>query len=405
MGTSFHTQLQYYSQAGNPQELVSRMANDSSLKSITSSGEITERVSIAMDRFLRNNSEQIAASDLPALNELAGLVRTLTTQKTVQEGEKDHLRALERTIKASIEIASNRRLLFRDYIKLFISGENISPFTLKEATQSMKEIDVRNFVNEVITKRNDRETFNKMVNTFFKYALPDAQQAFFSQCNRSRLHDIILQDIIPALPEDMTYLNLNQCYQLTDQNVEQITNRLTGLQTLSFRDCPLLTDQAIITIANSRNMANLQELEFGSALSTSLGDEAVSALAGSGNMANLRKLSLLFLREITAKAVAAISNSPLLANLQKLYLVECPLITDDAIRLIAQSKHLGQLQQLHLVGCRSLTNEAATAIAQSSTLTNLRSITIQRCPLVTDEAAKILHAGKNLYGGGATVHL
>lgn len=464
--TDFHAQLKNYAEASNPQELASKMAaRNSSLQNITSSDDVVEKVSNAMNQFLYDNTHQIAASDLPALNRLAGLVKELTSQEPQEKGQSD-LRLLARNMPNYINIAvRNARPSFQNCIKDCVLGANISQTMLKETAGYMRERDVIDFVREARSKYDEEVmnkwepvAFKKMVNLFFQYAHPDDQKLALKKllpyAPSLDQQDILLTDIISALPENLTHLDLSKCSHLTDKHVKQIANRLTGLQALDLRDCPLLTNRAISAIANSRNMANLQELEFGSQEAYRLDDRAVSALARSENMANLRKLSLYALGGISDQAakeladspyitrletldfsgcsnltnqgvmkiaaspnmknirglmfdycenldfeaVRAISKSPYITNLQQLYLAKCAL-TAYAISFMAKSNNFRQLKELSLKECPLLTNEAATVIAGSSTLPSLKYIDFEGCPLITKEVADILHARQSLRKG------
>ncbi|MBA3816409.1 MAG: hypothetical protein H0X29_07805 [Parachlamydiaceae bacterium] len=437
----FHKKLNFYSQADDPQDLATKIFG-APQQDIVVYSAVAVKVMKAIEQFLSENAKQISLYDLPALRELQHNVERLSiwTKGALEKEDYKYLRTLEKTLAASIKLTKNNADLainpdseislddilsvadeyhsFLDLIKLCMIGKYISPALLKKTAARINETGMREFINEADMRReSDPHIFKEIMRLFFLHAPLYKQAYFFSLVN----NETFLEDIISALPRDITQLDLGECPSLRDQHIENMVSRLNNLQSLNLTGCNLLTDATAVAIARSPNMINLQELHFH--LSPLLSDASAWAIAESVNMANLKTLifSCINMTDIAALAIAysphmtklqslsfsgspsvtdegaiAIATSPNMSNMQSLCFAGCRELSNAAVIAISNSIYMANLRILYLNGCESLTDIAAISIASSAHLNHLQELNVMRCAELTDEAARAFSESLNL---------
>jgi len=448
----FHKTLNFYSQAKDSHELVNKVLGGNQ-KPLSSDLNVARLLTERVEKFFNDNERQLALFDLPALENLQHLVHKEILEldrNSDLAGQCDYLKALEKTIEVSLNLAKNDSDLsilpdvllslsdqyssIGDYIKLALLGRAPSTKIIDDAFATASNEDIADFMQEA-RQRYESEPliFNDMIHIFFQHAPAEAQVQFFSSLTENDDH--FLTSVISALPSNLTYLDLSGCPCVEDHHLENIGGRLNSLQSLNLTGCNKLTDAAavaithlpnlqqldltecygladgaIVTIANSSNMAELQILIL---TSCPLSDAAVAAIANSPHMTNLHNLIVDNCIALTDAAVVSIANSPHMAKLKELGVQGCNLtnaavvaiansphmtnlqillfvgsmLTNAAVVALANSPHINNLQYLNLSFCRPLSNAGAVALAQSPNMANLKDFNLSGCNLLTDEAA------------------
>jgi F-box/leucine-rich repeat protein 16 len=160
-------------------------------------------------------------------------------------------------------------------------------------------------------------------------------------------------------------LQLNNCWELSNQAVLQVAHCLPHLRHLSLAGCSKITDEAVELIAEQmRHLRHLDlswcsrisdaALEYiacdlGECLTELLLDRCTAVTdIGLGYVASMRRLEVLSIRwcvQVRDLGVQALSSMP---QLRVLSLAGCSLLTPNAFRCLQQ---LGSLQQLELTNC------------------------------------------------------
>lgn len=394
----FHTQLVKWSLADDTDDLANKVLGGLQ-KSPIKDAAVALGVSHKIEEFLNENSNMLGMYDIPALENLQALVHMFTVQ-TKHHSKEGQVRmtALEKIVADSIKIAYDSKIInflpnvlnsltaehltMREAIDFLLNGGDISPEVLKKSIASASREDIKEFV-EVARAKSEASpyVFNTMIHTFFKHAPRDKQADFFSSLN-NRDRDF-LSKIIPAMPRDMTELNLKPCqYCLEPSHIKQIISHFDNLESLNLANCDL-DNEIIIEIANSPKMNNLKTLVLDKITGI---EKGIIEIANSPNMFSLQNLSLagcLHGDDVVFKIV----NSPYMSNLISLNVHNCHLGT-KAIVAIAESTHMAELKHLN-ISLNSLDVKAINALAKSYNMARMEYLYLSNCYLEDDSVTAL----------------
>ncbi|MEZ5941742.1 MAG: hypothetical protein R3C18_10135 [Planctomycetaceae bacterium] len=148
-------------------------------------------------------------------------------------------------------------------------------------------------------------------------------------------------------------------------------------------------DAGVVALSTSSSLERLESLALGF-LKGELSEDAVISLANSNVTANLRSLSLT--GAVTDVGVKSIAKSTMTGNLRRLSLSGD--ISGEGIEALAVSERLSGLWQLKLDLC-PIGDRGASAIANSDSLRNLIDLQIAFCKL-TENGSRILAQSDNV---------
>lgn len=188
-------------------------------------------------------------------------------------------------------------------------------------------------------------------------------------------------------------LDVSGCYRLTDQGIAQLL-RMTSLNSLNIAQCVNVTDRLIVywskllqlTSKHTDNttVASLKELDLSSCTITDKGLTTLPAI-----QYKLHKLLLTNCTTITDKSIDAITQC--FIDIQYLSLKNCSFITDISVNAIAQ-QYSYKLTYLNLNQCELITDYSILQI--SIHCQQLEYLLLEGCKQLTDNA--IQHIAKTL---------
>lgn len=277
-----------------------------------------------------------------------------------------------------------------EYVNFKKLGFDSPPEVLQEAIENLSPDDIHNFVNLLVTLHRDSETemLEETIRIFFKYAPSHVQNDFFQHHSRLHGNALPLDYIFSLIPDDITFLNFENCRYIDDYNVGVLINHLKNLQSLKFSCSMTLTDKIVEKIAKSPNAQFLEELSFSR---MNLTDEAAYSIARSVNLNRLNKLTL-SCRGISDQGIIALGNSRNF-RLQELDL-SGTCISLAGLRNFVDSPHVNGIHALNLSYCRGIGDEAMVAIVNryyidnndniEVSMPNLKKLNLNGCSFLSD---------------------
>lgn len=206
---------------------------------------------------------------------------------------------------------------------------------------------------------------------------------------------------IPVNDADMTVLaespNIARLQELhlggtpvTDVGVAALAASpyLSSLQELNLSGTQL-TDAGVEALATGLHLTSLQVLNL---IFTRVADAGLKALAASPHFGNLQVLEF-YSKGVTDAGLKALAASPHLSNLRELTCAGTQ-VTDAAFKALAASPYLSSLEVLDLIGAR-VTGVGLKALAASRCISSLRELRLA-CTRVTDAGLRALAASPNL---------
>lgn len=204
-------------------------------RSITNT-KSTEKVAKAVNGFLNKNGKRINERDglkknSDSLKEGKKFQKISSSSPNVEEKGKN----LPKKLLGFNHLPVPLRKLTENYcgiadaFQLSLIGELSEPLNTYIAAAN-QEIIVQ-FLKDVRTIDHTSHFFTEIIRLFFQNTSPEQHGWFF--CNMDPNDGQFLSNVISALPEDMTRLNLQGCRCLTPQNISEL-QRLTQLEELVF---------------------------------------------------------------------------------------------------------------------------------------------------------------------------
>jgi uncharacterized protein YejL (UPF0352 family) len=298
----FHTILNQWSKADDPEDLANIVLNrdrqspeNYKKQSPVNSSNVAEEVNTKIQNFLQQNRRLINASDLPALEDLGGLVHTFAVLTKETLGEKKG-ETLEKIVK---DITNSLR-------------EKTGKINVTSKINNSDDSDIDRTIEELWNPK-DSDTFKKTITSIFQVADIKFQEKFFRRIEevhgKDKNFDQFLTHIISVLPKHLTYLNLKDVSSLKDHHVESIINRMNNLQELNLGRY-ILTSEEINEIA--KKLPKLQRLEISPLCLSKASIEALN------DMPNLRQLKVFEnYREFNFSKISFEDSSDILAAMRE----------------------------------------------------------------------------------------
>lgn len=258
----FHRTLLEWSRADDPDDLT-KIIKKKCKGSIVNNNKIAEKVSKKIIEFIEDNKAHLRLFDLPALEDLQGLINTFTiwTKETLEQEQRV---LLENSIAVAIKLTKDNSVPSRmdetffsmeEYIHLSLKKNSPFDNLLTTSIANAKETEIRDFVNNLTqTLRLNPSLAIELMHIFFIHASDQAQGCFLSY-----LHEPFFTQVIYALPQDLIRLNLcnsRKSCTLEDHHILNIASRLNNLECLNLCAQKKLTDAAFIALAENINIAN-----------------------------------------------------------------------------------------------------------------------------------------------------
>jgi F-box/leucine-rich repeat protein 2/20 len=182
------------------------------------------------------------------------------------------------------------------------------------------------------------------------------------------------------LSANITFLDLAECREITNEALISITRSTTNLESLNLDSCLNFNDYGAMQLAT--NCPKLKSLNLARC---NIQDQGVIVI--SKGLTKLEYLNLSANFALTDKAVLAIAKN--LTNLKHLNLSFCSKIKDEAIIKLVET--IPTLQYLNLEGCINITNRALSDIAKHCR--ELETLILARCSAITDSGVVALATG------------
>ncbi|KAJ4455582.1 putative leucine Rich Repeat family protein [Paratrimastix pyriformis] len=161
--------------------------------------------------------------------------------------------------------------------------------------------------------------------------------------------------------------------EVDDKTILGLKAQLQPLQSITFRDCRKITDQAIAHLIHEcQNLASLELFEC-----TKLSDES---LVGLGKNARLEHLIFSGSPRVSDSALGAF----VAPNLTTLSIEKCSAITDAGVGALVSGVCGPRLTHLSLAGCEKLMDACFAPVAEKCT--NLQCLDLTRCEKISDAA-------------------
>lgn len=314
---SIHSTLYDWSTAENSVELVNKVLKDGEGNTLnynekSINNEIVERVSKKIQEFLKDNMEQFAKMDVPALKELKTVVKCLKYLSEDIELETTVAEAILLAKKNKTDLTKSLREDLRSIVGDYAMDGliNLTCFEQAPPTKSVEQSiklarqeDMQSFAKELIARHaTNPNVFKKMVKSFFRSAsLEDQERLLLSiRYTRNTIPPFdLIRDLLIALPRDANHLNFSFDFESFPYDlrglIAKILIKSKNLQSLKLR---ISFPRRYIRIEN-------KDLELGDLLTL--------------NIPTLKKICLRGCRG-TEKFFIDICNNPDLINLSCLNL-------------------------------------------------------------------------------------
>ena len=182
----------------------------------------------------------------------------------------------------------------------------------------------------------------------------------------------------------MLEIDLQSCRQTTDISITSLLSSSQYLRELRLAHCPLITDQAFLSVDIDRIVDTLRILDLTAC--EQLTDAGMAKIVSCAP--RLRNLVLAKCRHLTDEAVSSIAR--LGKNLHYLHLGHCSQITDAAVMELVKS--CNRIRYIDLACCHRLTDLSITHMAL---LPKLRRVGLVKCQAITDHSIYALARGRS----------
>lgn len=371
-------------QQKNSVELVNKVLKDGEGNTLnynekSINNEIVERVSKKIQEFLKDNVEQFAKMDVPALKELKTVVNCLKYLSEDIELETTVAEAILLAKKNKTDLTKSLREDLRSIVGDYAMDGliNLTCFEQAPPTKSVEQSiklarqeDMQSFAKELIARHaTNPNVFKKMVKSFFRSAsLEDQERLLLSIRNTRNITPSfdLIRDLIIALPRDANHLNFsfkNYPHDLSGL-IAKILIKSKNLQSLKLRISWPIRIEKDLELGDllTLNIPTLKKICLGGCIGT---EKFFLDICNNPDFINLKCLNLDGDRILTGYyALWEICKSKYLI-LQELNLSNYILLNDGLMELV-HSPHRDKLRNLSLSYCYLIDENIEIIIKESN---------------------------------------